>query len=606
MTPTYLFLFTIGPVQSFIAQARKTQDLFGGSRLLSELCREAIDFSQQKGVNVIFPLPNKKADSIPNRFVGTISINQGIDLQQIGEAIEAHVKQAFWGIAQQHSNACNPNELKGWKEQIENHLDVQWLFYEIENNDYANAYEEATQWLEAIKNTRIFKQNPESGRKCSLDGERNVKFYRPTEDEKDEKWLLKEKLFQKEDEVCIIRDRMGVPLSILQHGEGLSAVSFIKRAFKNGVNFPSTAAIAMMETIDRVWKKGVIGVNTLRAFRSEFGTDFDEQLYFEENLTSTYLRKNGYRKLLEERGKLDNIEKSYEQLRKYLKDCNLKFQKYYALILFDGDRMGKIVGGKYLTDKSKTQVFQSSLSTLLTDFATWASNYLNNPKGKTVYAGGDDFLGFINLNHLFEVMQMLRDRFDVDVNQKLKEQFSEVLGQDEEYNDFNFTFSAGVVIAHYKDPLGFVLKKAREMEKLAKDQGGRDAFALSVMKRSGETHETIFKWDFLPKLETILEELREEHFSDTFIDKLQRELVHFETDFSNKKTEFIKTGIGKKIAAKEIKRLVKRAEMVEENRHPLQTMADEVEAIFTESSTFENFAEAMNILQFLKRQINPK
>lgn len=37
----HLFLFTISPVQSFIAQARKTQDLYAGSLLLSEL----IDFA---------------------------------------------------------------------------------------------------------------------------------------------------------------------------------------------------------------------------------------------------------------------------------------------------------------------------------------------------------------------------------------------------------------------------------------------------------------------------------------------------------------------------------------------------------------------------------
>ncbi|NTW88345.1 MAG: hypothetical protein HGB26_04300 [Desulfobulbaceae bacterium] len=32
----YLFLFTIGPVQSFIAQARKTRDLYAGSAILLE------------------------------------------------------------------------------------------------------------------------------------------------------------------------------------------------------------------------------------------------------------------------------------------------------------------------------------------------------------------------------------------------------------------------------------------------------------------------------------------------------------------------------------------------------------------------------------------
>ncbi len=31
----HLFLFTLGPVQSFIAQARKTQDLYAGSETLS-------------------------------------------------------------------------------------------------------------------------------------------------------------------------------------------------------------------------------------------------------------------------------------------------------------------------------------------------------------------------------------------------------------------------------------------------------------------------------------------------------------------------------------------------------------------------------------------
>ncbi len=33
----YLFLFTIGPVQSFIAQARKTRDLYAGSAILGEI-----------------------------------------------------------------------------------------------------------------------------------------------------------------------------------------------------------------------------------------------------------------------------------------------------------------------------------------------------------------------------------------------------------------------------------------------------------------------------------------------------------------------------------------------------------------------------------------
>ncbi|MBV5288935.1 type III-B CRISPR-associated protein Cas10/Cmr2 [Pelodictyon phaeoclathratiforme] len=35
----YLFLFTIGSPQTFIAQARKTHDLFAGSAVAEKICR---------------------------------------------------------------------------------------------------------------------------------------------------------------------------------------------------------------------------------------------------------------------------------------------------------------------------------------------------------------------------------------------------------------------------------------------------------------------------------------------------------------------------------------------------------------------------------------
>ena len=60
----YLFIFTIGPVQSFIAQARKTQDLYAGSQLLSDLIRYAVETARQKSAEgefeLIFPFLKKK------------------------------------------------------------------------------------------------------------------------------------------------------------------------------------------------------------------------------------------------------------------------------------------------------------------------------------------------------------------------------------------------------------------------------------------------------------------------------------------------------------------------------------------------------------------
>lgn len=64
----YLFLFTIGPVQSFIAQARKTHDLFAGSKIISDLIDAAMVTVGKN--NVIFPDAN--SDAKPNRFFAKI------------------------------------------------------------------------------------------------------------------------------------------------------------------------------------------------------------------------------------------------------------------------------------------------------------------------------------------------------------------------------------------------------------------------------------------------------------------------------------------------------------------------------------------------------
>ena len=57
----YLFLVSIGPVQEFIASARRTRDLHFGSWFLSELSRAAAqEINAQQGASLIFPAPEKK------------------------------------------------------------------------------------------------------------------------------------------------------------------------------------------------------------------------------------------------------------------------------------------------------------------------------------------------------------------------------------------------------------------------------------------------------------------------------------------------------------------------------------------------------------------
>src|SRR5260370_19734570 len=61
---SYLFLVNIGPVQDFIASARRSRDLFFGSWLLSELSKAAAkEIVNNKGI-LIFPEPGLQ--NMPN------------------------------------------------------------------------------------------------------------------------------------------------------------------------------------------------------------------------------------------------------------------------------------------------------------------------------------------------------------------------------------------------------------------------------------------------------------------------------------------------------------------------------------------------------------
>lgn len=598
----YLFQFTIGPVQSFIAQARKLQDLYAGSELLSALCRKAIDEAKRQGMEIIFPQLDKHTRSIPNRFVASISCEEK-ELAGKGSAIEKVVREEFKNIAERAIGKIRPPE--GFKEQIENHLEIFWLFVPEEDNYYA-AYQELERQLGGLKNIRAFRQYPETGRKCSIDGERNALFFGPDTNSE-----------------LIIANR-GVPVLAddvwINPNEGLSAVSFVKRNYrKSASNFESTAGIAVMDYVKHLEAKAYDEYKEL--FRAGNQLLFDEQLCYEENLTERYFKKQG----------LSSLTRKLEEIKKQYKKIFTKGEppKYYAVLAFDGDNMGKVVGGGFLKEefqKTHLKEFQKEVSRLLGAYAEHAKNLLNEKSefGRVVYAGGDDFLGFVNLKHLFTVLQSLRCTFEDKVNRQLKVKFGTKLKE-----DFNFTFSAGLVIAHYKMPLHFVLQRVREMEKRAKDDG-RNRLAIAVLKHSGESHEAIIPWDLatdtenklfcknVANLEKIIfyltpkEKKKQAAFSDTFIRNAERELYLL----TNQDGTLYEGGRNNQmlisLAKAEIKRLLKRS--VNPALPNKDEICDDMYQLLTDflpetenenrlrEVSIDNFMELMKVALFIKRK----
>jgi len=602
----YLFLFSIGPVQAFISQARKTGDLYAGSQMLSCLIDDAMETLEKASPEAERIYPRPEIESKPNRFIAIINTDTP---EPIGAAVEAAVRDRFRNMADEvferfTSEISKPD---GYDKQIDRFLQVNWLMYPCQSDDYAGCYEALERHFGAIKNVRAFEQFEETGRKCALDGERNVKIYRQTRDETEKaKDVRKTKLFTHD--VILIDDHSedaGIRLKDLQPGEGLSAVGFTKRCFESGA-FPSTAKIALMKTLDEL-ERDDIGKESLKLYRNLYqSVHFDAQLYYPENLTRDYFKKHGLDRLSKN---LPSILKVYKNVEKNAEERKLQFQKYYAIILFDGDSMGKWLSGERLTETSNLLSFHKALSEKLGVFAQWAKSYLTPPKGQAVYAGGDDFLGLVNLDFLFEVMAKLRLEFNEMVSKPLFESSDFAIRDGKP-----LTFSAGIAVAHYKTPLSEVLKWARRMEKEAKEiDDNKDAFAISVIKHSGDIYKTAFKWYYneirtTDIFDTLVQQIKTGHFSGKSLMNLDTEFRRM-TDVDGKLTD-------RKMVVAEMKRLVIRSCQMKrdqgESRDDFKARKDDAVKTMTENlktlnsisrRSFENFLSALGIIDFLTRKV---
>ncbi|WP_028841629.1 type III-B CRISPR-associated protein Cas10/Cmr2 [Thermodesulfobacterium hveragerdense] len=153
-----LFLFSIGPVQSFISQARKTQDLFMGSFILSYLTFKAIKVVVDKygPTNIIYPdlygqplmdyyLEKRKIKvknstgnyidqpTIPNRFVAIFPVTEKKEIEELAEKIKETTENT-------------------WKEMGEKVLDA---FKLKDNSDVVRVFEQQMKIFPEIYRTSI-------------------------------------------------------------------------------------------------------------------------------------------------------------------------------------------------------------------------------------------------------------------------------------------------------------------------------------------------------------------------------------------------------------------------------------------------------------------
>lgn len=174
-SPSQFFLFQVGPVQDFIAQARSTRDLWSGSYLISWLVAHAIketvrQCQLEKSGGIIFPSPKGQpllgfvvnnerpspsvsteqilTPSLPNRFLAEVPANFE------PEKVAAAFKAEWWENIAEHSwkwlNRLLPladrNEIAAtrqqWEFQVRNHWQVTWQVWSMERFDAVSLWEQ--------------------------------------------------------------------------------------------------------------------------------------------------------------------------------------------------------------------------------------------------------------------------------------------------------------------------------------------------------------------------------------------------------------------------------------------------------------------------------
>lgn len=490
----YVVIFSIGPVQTFIASARRSRDLWSGSWLLSELAKVCAKSLKDSQAELIFPYVENDDDlkensefSVGNKIQAVITADNEERLKLVIDEAKDAVNERFKNEA---DNAWRdlPTADKDlrkdiWDKQIGDYLEIQTAWVKI-TDDYISATQKAGQILASRKATRDFNPSaitPYDSQlmipKSSLDGIRETVL--------------------KEDDSLKNLTRLKLSLS---KSEQLDTVGVIKRlGFKEKAEqFTPISRVMADSWIERLIahnedlskvKENYEELENLGVATRVRGNDkiyqnfaYDGQLLYSSRIDAL---------IREWQGSDDAIVDWANELKSALKPLWRKYgepYRYGVLLRADGDRMGELL------DKAKSQKEHQAITQALSAFAGGVSQIMRNHRGHCIYAGGDDVLGFVPLDKAYECAN--------DLQQSFLQSLAEIAGQ---LNvDKSPTLSVGLAICHIMTPLSVIRELASQAEKHAKGDHienetskineRRDALGILLSIRSGNDTKLRYNW----------------------------------------------------------------------------------------------------------------
>lgn len=538
-----LLLFSLGPVQAFIAAGRRTADLWAGSLLLSNLAKTALEVvAEQLEIEaVLFPALDDDREegraAYPNRFLAWVPV--GTDPTTLAnaavDALRAHLREAAQFALEQVG--FDKSYAAGAAERAAAFVEVYWaalpedadavanVYRDVLADPYGHLYRVVEGLAGSRKSLRDFDGRRESGYRCTLmpDHPALVPDDDPTPGEVRVWW---EK----------IAARSG---GRLRAGEHLSAIALTKRFYPVFLNladkaFPSTSSFATADFVRavldeaptvpallkaateyeakakalpsevRVTEAALPGLEKNRPESVRLLHRLSGRLLIGDDLTVEEIERDTGRAFdAQERAALEGKlkELAHARARLFTEAGRAEIRppsRYYALLVLDGDRMGQWLSGTYgkeafpsMSGSERHRAISSALNTFaLTDVPQIVEEQIVEGKatlGRLVYGGGDDVVALLSFETALFAAKMISEAFGRALD--------------------GGTVSAGLVFAHHLTPLQQVLDAARASEKRAK-AAGRDRLCLTALKRSGAPEEAIVPWCQLDPVDLFAEHIR--------------------------------------------------------------------------------------------------
>jgi len=477
--PTLLEI-SFGPVQSFIAAARRTADLWAGSRILSAAVRSAGRELLSAGAALIYPDPlrveqeNSEQSNLSNVLL--VEVPDGIDTSRLAEQAISAARRSITELGEDVLRKFPELRQDLFRTQLQDALEAFTAWAEmLPAESYSSTYKKLKTTFSQRKNTREFLPAAiihNNLPKNSLDGLRETVL--PEQQNSNQlrrgKWR---------------RLRLG-------RGEQLDALGVLKRFIgsNSDAHFVALTRIAAHDWLASIAKTQPETLAELREAYEKLvplglasrcpsnggqydNFPYDAALLYPERLQIAHTDAE----LCDEPAE---CRSALQQLEKILRVIWRTFGRplpYAALLLADGDRMGKFVAAAQ--DKSH----HSELTRALAGFADRAILILREAGGQAIYAGGEDVMGLLPLSSTLHASQRLANEFRGFISK-----ISQTINRESGTTHLP-TLRVGVAIAHIQQPLGQIRAYAESAEKFAKGAAGTDsqgdALGLSLHIRAG-------------------------------------------------------------------------------------------------------------------------